>query len=67
LNNTLWIAIGVLHLLALVDIWASRLTRTAKVLWSLMLVFLPLVGLGAWLLTRGSAHQPPPPVPEQPE
>lgn len=57
MDNAIWIAAGVLHLLAAVDIWLSRLTRTAKILWTLVIVFLPVVGIAAWLLTRSSAHQ----------
>jgi len=63
LSNPWLIVLGVLHLVAVVDVWASQLTRTAKVLWSLVLLFLPGVGLFAWALTRGSAHRPPPEVP----
>jgi hypothetical protein len=68
LNNPILIALALLHLLALADIWSSRLTLTARVLWSLILVFLPGAGLFAWLLTRGSAHRPTdeaPPVDEE--
>jgi hypothetical protein len=57
MDNAIWIAVGVLHLLAAVDICLSRLTRTAKILWVLVIVFLPAVGIAAWLLTRSSAHQ----------
>ena len=65
MDTALWIAIGVVHLIAVADIWTSLLTRTAKVLWSLTLVFLPGIGFVAWVLTRGSAHQEPPPVPDE--
>lgn len=57
MDNAIWIAAGVLHLLAIVDIWMSRLSNTAKTLWTFVLIFLPVVGIAAWLLTRGSAHQ----------
>lgn len=57
MDNAIWIAAGVLHLLAAVDIWLSLLTRTAKTLWTFVIVFLPVVGIAAWLLTRSSAHQ----------
>jgi len=50
--------IGVLYLVAIADIWTSRLTPPAKVLWTVMVLFLVGVGLAAWLLTRHTAHQP---------
>jgi phospholipase D-like protein len=65
LDTAIWIAVGVLHLVALVDIWTSQLTRTARVLWSLTLLFLPGIGMVAWLLTRHSAHGPLEEIPEQ--
>jgi hypothetical protein len=58
MDPTLWIAIGVVYVLSLVDVWTSRLTVGAKVMWSFTIVFLVGVGLFAWLLTRHSAHQP---------
>lgn len=45
-------------LIAVVDVWLSRLSSGAKVLWSLAVTFLSVVGLAAWLITRGSAHGP---------
>ena len=57
-TNPVVIAVLVLHVIAIADVWASRLTNTAKVLWSLVLLFMPVVGLVAWLLTRASAYGP---------
>jgi hypothetical protein len=56
LNTSIWIAIGVLHLIAIADVWTSRLTTTGRVLWTLILIFMPVVGFFCWLLTRSSAH-----------
>ena len=53
-----WKILLILDLLALPDIWTSRLTPGAKLLWSLVIVFLPVVGLVAWILTRHTARQP---------
>lgn len=53
-----WQILVILHLLALPDIWTSRLTTGAKVLWSLTIAFIPFVGLGGWILTRHTARQP---------
>ncbi len=63
----IWIAAGVVHLIAIADAWASQLSRGAKVLWTLLLIFLPVVALCAWLLVRGSAYRPldPPPAPAE--
>ena len=57
MSNPLFIAIVVLNLFAVADIWTSRLSRGAKVLWTLNVVFLIGVGFFAWLLTRHTAHQ----------
>jgi hypothetical protein len=45
------------HVLALGDVWFSRLTVPAKLLWSVTLVFLFGVGLAAWVLTRHTARR----------
>jgi len=58
MDNPWLILFLVLSVAALVDVWASRLTTGAKVIWSFTLVFLAAVGLAAWLLTRHTAHQP---------
>lgn len=58
LDIKLQIALVVLHLIAIADVWTSRLSRNAKVLWTINLIFLIGVGFFSWLLTRHSAHQP---------
>lgn len=58
-----------LTLAGVADAARSRLSPGAKVLWGLVLVFLPVVGLVAWALTRHTAHralEPPPPAPLTP-
>lgn len=57
MDHPIWIAVGVLHLLAIADVWFSRMTRAARVMWTVNLVFLFGVGMAAWLLTRHTAHQ----------
>jgi hypothetical protein len=52
------IAIGVLYLVVIADIWASRLSTGAKVMWTVNVVFLVGVGMAAWLLTRHTAYHP---------
>jgi hypothetical protein len=62
-----WIVLGAAHLIAIIDVWASRLPNGAKLLWSLTLAFLPVAGLAMWALTRSSAYGPLPPIPEVPD
>ena len=52
------IAYGVLCLIAVADVWTSRLSRASKILWSVNIICLAVVGVAAWVITRGSAHQP---------
>jgi ABC-type proline/glycine betaine transport system permease subunit len=61
------IVLGILNLIALLDIWASRLSQGAKLLWSILVLAMVGVGLGAWVLTRHTAHQPLPEIPEPPQ
>lgn len=61
------IAYGITVLIAIADVWLSQLGRGARVLWTLALVFLPGAGLLSWLVTRSSAHHPPPEIPDEPE
>ena len=56
--NPLLIAYLILCVIAVADAWVSRLSTGAKVLWTLVIVFLVVVGPGAWIITRNSAHQP---------
>ena len=55
--NTLQIAL-IVHALAFPDIWTSRLSVGGRVLWSFVIVFMPVVGLAAWILTRHTARHP---------
>ncbi len=58
-----------LTLAGIADVVRPRLSSGARVLWGLVLVFLPVVGLVAWVLTRHTAHrelEPPPPTPLEP-
>ena len=61
----LWVLVA-LHALSIADAWMSRLSRTAQVLWTCVLLFMPAVGLFAWVLTRQSAHRPLPELPSEP-
>jgi hypothetical protein len=56
--NPYLIAYLVVLAVAIIDIWTSRLSFGARVLWTLAVVFLSVVGLASWAITRGSAHRP---------
>ena len=56
--SPLLIAYLVLCLIAVADAWLSRLSAGAKVLWTLVIIFLVAVGPAAWVITRNSAHLP---------
>ncbi len=50
-------AIVLLHLLAIVDLYTSRLNRPTRILWTVLLIGIPGVGFMAWMITRHTAHQ----------
>lgn len=55
-----------LCLLAILDIFRSQLTPGARVMWAITVIFLPVVGLLFWGITRATAFGPepePPPLP----
>lgn len=52
-----WLAV-VVHVLAVVDAGFSRMSGSARVLWGVLILGMPVVGLMAWMLTRHTAHQP---------
>lgn len=56
--SPLLIAYLALCLIAVADAWLSRLSTGAKVLWTLVIIFLVAAGPAAWVITRNSAHQP---------
>lgn len=58
MEQTIIIGIAVLHLIAVVDVWTSRLSRGAKVLWTFNILFLVAAGFLGWLITRHTAHEP---------
>ncbi|MGV3719472.1 MAG: hypothetical protein ACO1SX_01070 [Actinomycetota bacterium] len=58
MNNTLLIALVVVHLIAVADVWTSRLSNGAKVLWTFNVLFLVGAGFVGWLITRHTAHEP---------
>ncbi|WIX04288.1 PLDc N-terminal domain-containing protein [Pseudomonas sp. AR5] len=53
LSLPLAILVAVLDLVALVQIWRSRIEFGRKVIWSLVVLLLPVVGLVMWAIAAG--------------
>ncbi|WP_313278853.1 PLDc N-terminal domain-containing protein [Stutzerimonas balearica] len=53
LSLPLAILVAVLDLVALVQIWRSRIEFGRKVIWSLVVLLLPVVGLVMWAIAVG--------------
>jgi len=53
LSLPLAILVAVLDLVALVQIWRSRIEFGRKVIWSLVVLLLPVVGLVMWGIVAG--------------
>lgn len=58
MDQTLIVGVVILHLIAVADVWTSRLSRGAKVLWTCNILFLVVAGFLGWLITRHTAHEP---------
>lgn len=50
LSGILAILVLVLDVLAIVQVWRSRIEIGRKVIWSLVIVLLPVVGLVMWFI-----------------
>lgn len=53
LSLPLAILVAVLDLVALVQIWRSRIEFGRRVIWSLVILLLPVVGLVMWAIAAG--------------
>ncbi|AJE14987.1 MULTISPECIES: PLDc N-terminal domain-containing protein [Stutzerimonas] len=53
LSLPLAILVAVLDLVALVQIWRSRIEFGRRVIWSLVVLLLPVVGLVMWAIAAG--------------
>lgn len=53
LSLPLAILVAVLDLVALVQIWRSRIEFGRRVIWSLVVLLLPVVGLVMWAIAVG--------------
>ncbi|MCQ4310800.1 PLDc N-terminal domain-containing protein [Stutzerimonas sp. VN223-3] len=47
------VVVLVADLLAIVQVWRSRIEIGRKIIWSLVIVLLPVVGLIMWLVAAG--------------
>jgi hypothetical protein len=52
MSNILGLIILVLDVLAIVKIWQSRGTTESKILWTVLIVVLPVIGLVIWWVVK---------------
>ena len=50
LSGVLAVAVLVLDVVAIVHVWRSRIETGRKIIWSLVIVLLPMVGLVMWFV-----------------
>ncbi len=54
LSGILAVVVLVLDVLAIVQVWRTRIELGRKIIWSLVIVLLPVVGLVMWFVASGS-------------
>ena len=52
-STLLALIVLVANLVAIVQIWRSRIEVGRKIIWSLVVVLLPVVGLNMWFVAAG--------------
>ena len=52
-STVLAVVVLVADILAIVQVWRSRIEAGRKVIWSLVIVLLPVVGLIMWFMAAG--------------
>lgn len=62
--NPFTITYVVLVLIAIVDIWLSRLSSAAKLIWTVNVIFLVVVAPVSWAITRHTAYRELEEIPE---
>lgn len=55
LSAILAVAVLVLDLVAIVHVWRTRIETGRKIIWSLVILLLPVVGLVMWFVA-GASH-----------
>lgn len=53
-SGILAVVVAVLDLVAIVHVWRSHIETGRKVIWSLVIVLLPVVGLVMWFVAAGT-------------
>jgi len=53
LSGILAILVLVLNVLAIAQVWRTRIEVGRKIIWSLVIVLLPVVGLVMWFIAAG--------------
>ncbi len=54
LSGLLALLVLLLNILAVVQVWRSRIETGRRIIWSLVIVLLPVVGLVMWFVAAGS-------------
>lgn len=54
LSGILAVVVLVLDVLAIVQVWRTRIEPGRKIIWSMVIVLLPVVGLVMWFVASGS-------------
>lgn len=52
-STVLALVVLVADVLAIVQVWQSRIEAGRKIIWSLVIVLLPVVGLVMWFMAAG--------------
>lgn len=52
-STVLALVVLIADILAIVQVWRSRIEAGRKIIWSLVIVLLPVVGLVMWFMAAG--------------
>lgn len=52
-STVLALVVLVANILAIIQVWRSRIEAGRKIIWSLVIVLLPVVGLIMWFMAAG--------------
>ncbi len=52
INGLLGLIIVILQIIALIDVIQSSMDNTRKIIWALVIIFIPLLGLIAYFLVK---------------
>ena len=54
LSGIVAVLVAVLDLVAIVQVWRTRIETGRRIIWSLVILLLPIVGLVMWFVAAGS-------------